>query len=733
MTRQERAFAAEARATAEAAGDRHRAAILAWADQLAAHAAAVPPAEPGSSVGWLPVPARPDPGGAGLREVARTRITEAGAAAAGLDFALDPMLGAAAVRVERAVADVARVAADLTQVRDAAELPLPLPRWQRAEPDDPALFASLVDFLPGLDDTRRAGIEAACEAVGLLTATVHADGAVVAGSGELLVATGAPVSPNLASLLAPAVPEDAGIDTTTVAQVLASIGMGAGSAASLWVADDGRFGAGPLRGRHEKATAEHIGAGARTTARQQRIAVLEAELTALKQRHETERTVHNALVAFRVYLREIAGGVPPTTAVDDAAAAALGATRDAQRAAERASSLRTAATTAQRAAELAWARAQTAAAQAGLSLDAAGLLVVAAAVEDAAGVLRQLPDHIASARRSQTDWASAVADWQDEAEGLREAVEQAEAATGTSTAARAELTSAEAALGQEPELVAVRVEETRAHRDDQAAELDAARESYTRAVGAAATARAEAAAAEQSAADAEQRCRAERSALLSVAATAGLLPAASAEESPELPAEAETVDGAARLVSAVRDRVPPPDRDVDGDALDRSLRAIRDSLGAGWDAEARRGSDGAPVAVEVSGPYGRRVLLDATVQVASDLRRAQGLLTDQQDQALRSLLHGRIAHEVAAALFDARELVDRMNAILGEVTTSQGSGVRLEWRTRSDLDSATAIALRLLAKDPNARTPEEDASVRTPSRASSKKPAPLTRMRPTAR
>jgi hypothetical protein len=268
VTRQERAFAAEARATAEAAGDRHRAAILAWADRLAAQVAAVPPAEPGSSVGWLPVPARPDPGGAGLREVARVRITEAGAAAAGLDSALDPVLGAAALRVERAGADVARVAADLGEVRDAAELPPPLHWWQRAEPDDRALFASLVDFLPGLDDGRRAGIEAACEAAGLLTATVHADGAVVAGSGELLVAAGPPVTPNLASLLGPAVPDDAGTDTGTVARVLASIGMGAGSAAPLWVADDGRFGAGQLRGRHEKATAEHIGARARATARE---------------------------------------------------------------------------------------------------------------------------------------------------------------------------------------------------------------------------------------------------------------------------------------------------------------------------------------------------------------------------------------------------------------------------------------------------------------------------------
>ncbi len=710
---QEREVAAEARATAEQSAERHREAVLTWANRLAAHAAAVPPAEPGGSAGWLPVPPRPDPGGADLRELARVRVAEAGRAAAKTDSALDPVLGVAALRVERAAADVARLRSELAEVRGAEELPLPRARWQGAEPADPALFASLVDFSPGLDDGRRAGIEAACEAAGLLTAAVRADGSVVTGSGELLAAAGPPVTPNLASLLVPAVPDDAGIDAATVSRVLAHIGIGAGSTAALWVADDGRFGSGPLRGRHAKATAEHIGAGARAAAREQRIAVLGAQLIELAQRHETERAIHTALTIFRTDLREIAAAVPPTTAVDDDDAAAAGAVRDAQRAAERAMTLRTAATTASAAAEQAWARAQTAAAEAGLSLDAALLKATAAAVEDSAAVLRLLPDHIATTRRSQADWAGAIADWQHEAEQVREAAELADSAAAISTAARTELTTAEAALGEEPERVAVQVEETTARRDGLAVDLDAARGSHTIAVAAAATARADAGAAEQSAADAERGCRAVRAALLKVAATPGLLPTAAAGEPPELPADGDTVDGAARLVAAVRDGVPSPERDVDEDALDRSLRAIRDSLGAGWDAEARRGSDGAPVAVEVSGPYGRRALLDATLQVASDLRRAQGLLTAQQDQALRNLLHGRIAHEVAAALFDARELVDSMNAILGEITTSQGIGVRLDWRTRSDLDPATATALRLLAKDPDARTAEEDASVRT--------------------
>jgi chromosome segregation ATPase len=132
------------------------------------------------------------------------------------------------------------------------------------------------------------------------------------------------------------------------------------------------------------------------------------------------------------------------------------------------------------------------------------LKATAAAIEDAAAVLRLLPDHIATARRSQTDWAGAVTNWQREAEALHEAAERAESAAAISRAARTELTTAEAALGEEPEHVAVQVEETTARRDGLAADLDAARASHTTAVGAAATARAEAGAAEQSATDAEQ-------------------------------------------------------------------------------------------------------------------------------------------------------------------------------------------------------------------------------------
>jgi hypothetical protein len=197
-------------------------------------------------------PSRPDPGGAEPREVARARIAEPAEPSPIWSPRSSPCWA------RRPCGWNARLPASQnepqTWLRSATprNCPSPRARWQGADPADPALFASLVDLAPALDHKRRAGIEAACEAAGLLSSAVRADGSVVSASGELLVTAGAPVMPNVTSVLVPVAPEDAGVDTATVARALASVGLGAASAAALWAADDGRFGAGPLRGRHSK-------------------------------------------------------------------------------------------------------------------------------------------------------------------------------------------------------------------------------------------------------------------------------------------------------------------------------------------------------------------------------------------------------------------------------------------------------------------------------------------------
>lgn len=712
----ERERAATARAEADEAANRHRADVLEWAAKLAALLRAVPPAQPDGPAEWLPVPPVPDPGGEDPRATAHARVAAAAAAAADAGELLAAAVAAAAVRVAEAEREASRLAEDLAAARAATELPLPRGGWQAAQPPDAVLFASLVDFAPHLGPAACAGLEAACEAAGLLAAHVRDDGVVVAGTGELLVVPGPAAAPNLASALVPALPSGATVGAETVRRVLEQVGLGPAANAALWVDVDGSFGAGPLRGRHGKAGAEHVGAGARAAARERRIAQLAAALEHAERSRDVHRRTHDALRQHAEQLRALARAVPSTRPVDDAVAIAVGATGTARRAAERADEARAAAVQAERTADQTWARAQTEAATARLTLDGDALADTEAAVNDARAELERLPGRVEAARRSLEDWTTAVATWEAETAELARAVAAAAEAEQRASSAAEALAAARSALGEEPRRVAEQITRLEARRRGLATELETARGNHTEAVAAAAKADAEATGAEGAADRAEQACRDQRRKLLAVAAVSGLL--AAAHGTPDQtgqgwpPPAPDNVEGTARLVAALRELVPEPDREVGEDALDRSLRAVRDSLGAGWDAESRRGADGAPLAVEVSGPYGRRVLPDAAVQVAADLRRARGLLTAQQDQALRNLLHGRVAQEVARALFDARELVGRMNTVLGQVTTTHGIGVRLDWRTRGDLEPATATALKLLAKDPDARTPEEDAAVR---------------------
>ncbi len=704
------ALAYDARRSAELVAETHRSAIDEWAGQLADHVLAVPPAAADSAGGWLTVPVITDPEPLDLRALAAGRVEKARAAADSLGGNVEQAVADATLRVRATAAQYQDVADELDRVRSASELPIPRAPWQRRDGTDGTSFAALVDFPESLDDATRSGLEAACEAAGLLAAEVRSDGTLIAESGELLLAPSTAVTPNLTAVLTPA--SDVEADAAVVTAVLSAIGLGAASAAPLWVDVDGRFGSGALRGRHSKAAAEHIGVGARAAARRRRIAALEAELAVLDSRRDTENAVLTALLSWREALRQLVRTIPSTGPVDDAVAAAVGAARDADRETRAAEAALGEAAAAERRAEHAWAFAETEAARHGLPATDEELQLVLDEVEESAVLVRRLPDRIDSTRRSFRDWAEAVAAQKRDVTDLAQAEHAAAQAQHVAADARTALDAAEAALGDEPTRVAATVEEVKAQLAGLDEDLEARRSAQTAAVEHASTARAELAGADEETRRTEMLCADQRETLRAVLDVDGLLVAArDGEDQPAGPVP-DTVDGTARLVAAVRQVVPEPSRVVAEDALDRSLRQIRDALGAGWDAGSRRGEDGAPVAVEVSGPYGRRALPDAAVQVAADLRRSRGLLSAQQDQALRNLLHGRVAREVAEALFAAAELVRNMNAILGEVTTSQGIGVRLEWRTRDDLDQATATALRLLAKDPDARSDEEDAAVR---------------------
>ena len=727
-----------ARRAARAAADEHAGALGAWRGRFAAHVAAVPAAEPGGAAGWLPVPLTEadDVPGDDLRRRAEALV---GAARRESDDAAGALAAArsrAAARVEEVTREVEALRAEHARVEAAGELPLPRAAWRTdTDTDDAVLLASVVDFAEDLDDTSRAGLEAALEASGLLAARVCADGAL-RGEGELLVTPGSGAAAGSSRWL---VPVDTGsVPTTTVAGVLAAIGDGAGD--GLWVRPDGSFGAGPLRGQHTKPAAEHVGAGARAQARQRRLAELAALVEDAQARSGTARSVSAALDEHAEELRALVRGLPSTRPVDDAVSAATGAVRYAEQAQGRAAERAAAAAETRRRADLAVARLQQEASDAGLPTDPARLEELLEAVGDAERALAAVESATERARRSVRSWRDAVAGWEREVAELGAAVTDHRAAAGHAAAARTELETVEASLGEEPAKVAARVGELDEHLREVAARLETARGEQTTAAVAVRESELRVDAARETLGEREKAATAGRARLVEAAEVPGLLAAAERRVDPAptpagtndsfvredatnesfvadggdpepVPATPDTVDGAQELVEALRARVPAPRAQVTEDTLEKALRTTRDQLASGWDIESRRGADGTPLAVYVTGPT-RAVLARMVLRVAVQRRRAVSLLSAQQDQALRNLLHGRIAREVADALFAARELVGRMNRILRGVTSSQGIGVRLEWRPRSDLDPDTATALELLGKHPDLRTPEEDDQVR---------------------
>ena len=192
----------------------------------------------------------------------------------------------------------------LEQGVDAAP-PVPLYRAPEARQDRPgAPLWQLVDFREGVDDTQRAGLEAALQGAGLLDAWVTPDGRM-----HVFDATGEPLhdthwverprqAHSLAEWLAPSEPVGqviAPVPAATLGRLLEGLACTAGDegAAEAWVSASGRFRLGALGGAWQKPAAEYIGYAARAAARARRqgeialrLEQLANELTALRQRFE---------------------------------------------------------------------------------------------------------------------------------------------------------------------------------------------------------------------------------------------------------------------------------------------------------------------------------------------------------------------------------------------------------------------------------------------------------------
>lgn len=641
----------------------------------------------------------------------------------------------------RASADARAVVEELA----ARELPdPPAAAWQTVRPG-PSL-AEFVDFRAELTDQERAGLEAALEASGLLAAEVRSEG-LLSRDGELLVGSGAATHRSLAdalSIVLPAGPEESGLDETAAHDVLAAVSVDpddlerADGPAAV-VTSDGRFRVGPLRGWHRKHVAEHIGVTARRAAlERQRAAAATAAQDAAAAVATTEAE-RGAALELAGAADQLLADLPATTelvralaSLDHAERAVatareeLGLAEDARLEAERVHADRLD-TSRRRCAEL------------DLPHDRAALRITADAC-------RLVPSHVDNVGTSLDGLARAVLTWLGAADRLVRAEARRSSADlrhqqreQQHTLALAELATLEDQIGLDVKDVLAAIDEADRSLKIAERELTESRDLEGPARERVGITSSEALQASAARDRSELACAATLDGLRAAATVSGLLGAALAgpdhdqggavHETGEvdaddatdrdgggdpvlvhLPAVPSSSGGLRTYAKALLDLVPdaPP---TPADNVRNALRARRPDLGAGWDAQDHQPDPLLPLSVEVVGPLGTMPLARAASTATGELRTAQGLLSAQQDEALRNLLQGLIADEVAEKMHAASELVDRMNGRLVSVRTSHGVGVSLRWKRRDDLTEETGDLVDLLAKRSDLR-PDPDADAR---------------------
>jgi uncharacterized protein (TIGR02680 family) len=186
------------------------------------------------------------------------------------------------------------------QCGEDARPPAPYPRAPDARSGRAgAPLWQLIEFRPHLEEARRAGLEAALEAAGLLDAWVAPDGRLQTADGlhpwhDTQLQERPRCGDSLAAWLEPAALPGMAVAADLVARLLEGIACGDTDPgdADTWVAPDGRFRLGALAGAWDKPAAAYIGYAARAAARERRLVEIEARL----------RQLASALEALRVQI-----------------------------------------------------------------------------------------------------------------------------------------------------------------------------------------------------------------------------------------------------------------------------------------------------------------------------------------------------------------------------------------------------------------------------------------------
>ncbi|MDA8355636.1 MAG: TIGR02680 family protein [Actinomycetota bacterium] len=597
----------------------------------------------------------------------------------------------------------------------------------RSEPDPPRLgwqgttdhcLADLVDFAPGLDPASHAPLEAALEASGLLSAWVSADGSAQLASGDLVAVVSGGVASPLSGVLTATVPKHllGRVDPGLVTKLLESISCDVDADAPTVISIDGSFRLGGLRGRHTKDVASYVGVTARRAALERARREATAQLDAAVAATAADRRAQETATATRGAARALRSRLPETGPIHTARATYLAADTTAAGAEARRLD-----------ADAQRARCETAAATAASELHRVATTLDLPAERDAlerfrgdlADLGRVTADATGRARalsRSVEAWIGKAGDWRTARDVSSAEREELRAVSGRLDEQRSRLATIEDAIGIEYAEVVATIERCQADLQEVGDDLDTTRKAHVAAVDQRATANVELRTVTDQRDSAEGRCEADRRRLVTVVGLPGVFDAVAGDGDTVAVAPASAGTGAAGLQKFVDDlaaMLPPTTPDAPGvDGVHQSLRGRRDALGAGWDAEARQPDPLLPLTIEVNGPTGRAALPAATRAIAAQHRQLAGLLNAKQDAALRELLQGLIARDVAEKVHGAGALVTLMNERLATVRTAHEIGVRLRWRPSPELDPETARMADLLGVVPDLRTEDDDRELR---------------------
>ncbi len=538
-----------------------------------------------------------------------------------------------------------------------------------------------------------------------------------------------PVTHPLSEYLTISLPDKISIGLTAqqVQGVLDSISTRFESGSASVVTTEGQFRLGVLSGRHEKANAEFVGVSARLRQLERLRKEAAAQVELLQQALAEALARLDVARQLARTLRTIRDDLPRLTAVDQAQAVAIALEDELDKARERLAQRDSLVVDAEARLSVADDECQRICRNLELPHHAAGIdkveRILQAMLAQLTSAIRQA-ESVAEAGR---DWLLAVDRWRTEQLELRKAHAAWQASRQEGKEVRSRLETLEATLGESYRDVVDRIAASERLLKDTRDSIPGARAQTEAAIREASdtlnTVQNTAARVMQLEVD----CREGHGRLTRVLNVPGLLaavvlpdssgPTMATEDAPgpgiELPHTSADAKGLDTLALHVQSSLPDfAGSETHADGVRISLRQRRNALGAGWDAEDHQPDVSLPMCITVTGPLGQMPLANSLTTVRTQLSQLKALLSEKQDQALRNLLQGLIAREVAERMFEAKRLIERMNARLNSVTSTHGIGVRLRWRRSPELDEATAQTVDILGKPPDLRSEDEEAVLR---------------------